>query len=304
MKITTKVWKFNYTNLFAELTADVINNDKYNPRKYMAVHHLSINLSRNLNIGLFEAVMFNRDDSTGNGGFELNYLNPIIFYREVESYLGSKDKTSVGIDLKWNFLKHFSFYGQFVLNEFKLSHLQAQNGWWGNKYAWQLGLKYIDAAGIKNLDLQLEHNFVRPFMYADKNRYSSISNYNQPLAHPLGANFFEVIGIIRYQPINRLFVTGKAFYIVQGKDHSGLNFGSNILKETGTRTNEFGNNIGVGDKTNTILVSLNVSYMLFHNFYIDLREQYRMEKNSSITNSSLYTSLGIRWNIAQRLHEF
>ncbi|MEI2709900.1 MAG: hypothetical protein V9E96_12960 [Chitinophagaceae bacterium] len=60
-------------------------------------------------------------------------------------------------------------------------------------------VKYIDAFGIKNLDVQVETNVVRPFMYASTDSFSSYNHYNQPLAHPLGANFKEYIGIVRYQ---------------------------------------------------------------------------------------------------------
>ena len=53
----------------------------------------------------------------------------------------------------------------------------------------QLGAKYIDAFGIKNLDLQLEYNRVRPFTYSHRDSVANYTHYNQPLAHPLGANF-------------------------------------------------------------------------------------------------------------------
>ncbi|MDX2188720.1 MAG: hypothetical protein SFY32_02545 [Bacteroidota bacterium] len=305
LRAITKVWKLNYTNLFTEMTATNISGNKYNPRKYLAMHHLGINITKNLNVGLFEAIMFQRNDSlTGNNGFELNYLNPVIFYREVESYLGSLDKTTVGLDLKWNFLKHFSFYGQFGLHEFKLEKLMAQKGWWGNKYVWQVGLKYINVFGVKNLDLQLENNFARPFAYADKNSYTGFTNYGQPLAHPLGANFYEMIGIIRYQPINRLSINPKIFYMVYGTDYDSTNYGGNLFKSYISRTMEEGNIVGQGNKNTVIFASINVSYMLFHNFFIEIRHTYRQHKSASIQIADNFTTFGIRWNIAARLHEF
>lgn len=304
LKFTTQVWKFNYTNLFAELTGDVVNANTINPRKYVAMHHLSINIRKNLQIGLFESIIFNRD-SSGNPGFELNYLNPVIFYREVESYLGSKDKTSVGLDLKWNFTNHFSLYGQFSLHEFKLREIAKSSGWWANKYAWQLGLKYIDAFGFKNLDFQVEHNYVRPFVYADKSAATAYTNYNQALAHPMGANFYEFLGIVRYQPLKRLSFTAKLFYIVYGKDFNGQNFGGDIRKSYTTRTKEYQNVVGQGVQTKTFFVSFNASFMLKHNLFIDLRQTFRSENSvgfEALNNS--FTTFGMRFNIAQRLQEF
>lgn len=305
LKLNTKVWRFSYTNLFADMTAKVINGNNYNPRKYMAMHHLDFKVVRNFHVGLFEAIVFNRSDSaTGNNGFELNYLNPIIFYREAESYLGSRDKTQIGADAKLNVFKTIQLYGQFVLNEFVVSNIAAQNGWWGNKYAWQIGAKYIDVFGIKNLDLQLEHNFVRPYMYTDKNVLTNLANYGQPLAHPLGANFYEFMGIVRFQPVGRLSVAAKGFYIVQGKDPAGQNFGSNIMKPGYTPENQFNNVVGQGIRTTTLFASLTVSYQLFHNFFIDLRQTVRRENSSLSDNNLNFTTVGLRWNLAQRLQEF
>lgn len=308
LKLTTKVWKFNYTNLFADMTGKVINENKYNPRQYMALHHLSFNINKNFNIGVFEAIIFQRSDSiTGNSGFELNYLNPIIFYREVESYLGSLDKTFVGLDFKWNFLKRFSLYGQFALHEFRLNYILAQNGSYTNKYVWQLGLKYFDAFGLKNFDLQAEHNFARPFAYTGgqvKGNIVSFVNYGQPLAHPLGANFYEFIGIARCQPFKRLSIQAKMFYMVYGIDAPGENYGGDIFKSYHTKTKEFGNSVAQGITTTTTLLTFNISYMLFHNFFIDLRQTIRNSKNYLGNEPDFYTTLGIRWNSAQRLNEF
>ena len=62
LKFNTNVWKLNYTNLFFELT-DVNGalNSKTFPKKYAAFHHLSVNLTKNLNIGLFENIVFAGD---------------------------------------------------------------------------------------------------------------------------------------------------------------------------------------------------------------------------------------------------
>lgn len=303
LKLTTRVWKLHYTNLFAELTGDVVNQNKLNPRKYMAAHHLSLNIRKNFQIGLFETIIFDRDSS--GGGFELNYLNPVILYREVESYLGSKDKTAVGLDFKWNFANRFSAYGQFSLHEFKLNELLSKRGWWGNKYAWQIGLKYINAFGVQNLDLQAEHNYVRPFVYADKSSLTAYTNYNQPLAHPQGANFYEFIGIARYQPFPKLTLTAKAFFITFGKDKIGENNGGDILKNYTTRTNEYGNSMAQGIRSNIFFVSFTASYMLKHNLFIDLRTTLRNETTAGNPNlNANYITLGLRYNIAQRSYEF
>lgn len=87
-------------------------------RKYSALHHLSLNVGKNLTLGIWENVIFDRQDSLENDRFEVDYFNPLIFYRAVEHGLNSSDNVLLGMDWKWNFLSRFSFYGQFVLDEF------------------------------------------------------------------------------------------------------------------------------------------------------------------------------------------
>ncbi|MDA0194057.1 MAG: hypothetical protein O2887_03495 [Bacteroidetes bacterium] len=271
----------------------------------MALHHLSINLSDNLNIGLFEATVFSNEDSVG-GRFELNYLNPIIFYRGIEQMVGSPDNALIGMDFKWNPGTHLSFYGQFLLDEMVVSDLFNGSGWWGNKIAGQLGLKYIDVIGISNLDLQIESNFARPYTYSHESSFTNFSHYGQPLAHPLGANFSEIIFLARYQPIPRLSINGKLIMANQGKDPAGLNYGSNVLLSYNTRENDYDNTLGQGVDTKIRLLDITASYQLRHNFFIDLKQIVRKmdSENNSLDQTTMYTALSLRLNIAQRLLDF
>lgn len=307
-KLNTQVWKIKYTNLFAQLTADVQRANNVFPKKYMTMHHLSINLLENLNIGIFETIIFARDDNRKNDTVELGYLNPIIFYRSVEQNLGSADNAMLGLDLKWNFLNAFQLYGQVVLDEFVLSEVTSGEGWWANKQGVQLGMKYVDAFGISNLDLQGEFNSVRPYMYSHfgQNALASYSNFNQAMAHPLGANFREFIGVLRYQPSNKLRLTGRLIYSEYGEDPNGQNWGSNILADNVNRPMEYGHTIGQGINTQQLFASLTASYMLKHNLFVDLQAVYR-DKQSEVAARSFQTnfaSLSVRWNLAQGLHEF
>jgi len=310
LKLQTNVWRFQYTNLYAQMTSQKdltnITPNRYQPRKYLAMHHLSINIGKNLNLGIFESIMFYRNDSlNGSGGFELNYLNPVIFYRDLESYLGSQDKVLVGTDFKYNFLKHFSLYGQFIINEFSYSNLKKQNGYWANKYGWQIGLKYIDMFGIKNLDGQFENNVVRPYVYTDKTIISNYTNYSQPIAHPLGANFSEMIAILKYQPINRVTISTKAIKYIFGADQNGINYGGDITQNyTVNRPSDFGNTIGQGLKHNVTYMDFNVSWMFRHNMFLDLKAIVRNDKTATTTNNTTILGGGFRWNIGQRLNEY
>jgi hypothetical protein len=309
LKLNTKVWKLNYMNLFAQMNAKQTGADTYYPQKYFAFHHLSVNLTKNINIGVFESVVFGNRDSTRTSTFDINYLNPIIFYRSLEQHLGSADNALLGMDYKINFLRHFSLYGQIVLDEFYFQDLKAGNGSYRNKFALQTGLKYIDAIGIRNLDLQVEGNLARPYTYQHFSAYTSYTNYNQSIAHPLGSNFFELIGIARYQPVGRLNIVAKIFYSKYGSDTSatrGTNYGGSLAKSYASRPQDYGNKIAQGITSTLVLMNLTLTYQLRHNFFIDLSQTIR-KVNSALPvrnmNNSI-TTIALRWNIPQRLHEF
>jgi len=324
-KIDTKVWKFEYINLYGEMVAD--NLDHYTgdinyPRKYMALHYLVFHVLKNFDIGAFENITFGNTDSVHNRGYDLYYLNPIIFYNAVENGLGAPDKDHIGINWKWNFLHHFSFYGTIFLDEFSLDQITAGTGWWGNKQAGQLGLKYVDVFGIHNLDMQLEGNIVPPytythFSYSTTKNYSYYSNYtndDQSLADPMGANFYEAIAILKYQPTFRLTLTGKLIYTLIGLDSAGAdygsapgqNWGSNVMLDYNTRMHDYGNFIGQGARTTIEYLSFGATYQVTHNMFIDLTAIHRVEnsKLSYYNSDDNIFSLSFRWNIAKRLQEF
>ncbi|MFN5370607.1 MAG: hypothetical protein ACK5B6_04010, partial [Bacteroidia bacterium] len=99
-KITTNFWKLQYTNLF--LAWQNIGNASNSgvggyKQKFGTIHHLSYNVMKGLNIGLFEGIVWQGGDTTGmRRGFDPIYLNPIIFYRPVEFSRGSPDNVLIG----------------------------------------------------------------------------------------------------------------------------------------------------------------------------------------------------------------
>ena len=315
LKLNTNVWKFNYQNIFAEMTKyyNQSGADRLLTKKYMAMHHLSINLTKNVNIGVFESVIFRRENN-----FELQYLNPIIFYRSIEQALGSPDNAFIGFDFKVNIPKHVQIYGQLLLDEFnfkkefstpgksKIYSLFHPRKWWGNKFAAQLGIKYIDAFGVDHLDLQLEANIARPYTYSHYDTITSWTHYNQPLAHPLGANFKELIFQVKYQPLQKLFLSSRFIYANKGEDNDTTNWGGNPFKVYGTFEREFGNVTGQGVNAKTFYVDFVATYEVWHNIFVDFTYVYRKKKSQDIARNlqTHYLNLNLRWSIPYRRFDF
>ena len=306
LKMNTRIWKLNYQNIYMELINQHQLGDYRYPKKYAVIHHLSVNATNWLNVGLYENVVFSRADH-----YDFSYLNPVIFLVSAQQQNGSPDKTTAGLDFKANIGHATQVYGQLVINEFILKQvLHYSNGYWANKQGLQLGFKYIDAFNIKNLDFQAETNIVRPFTYSHNDSVSNYSHYNQPLAHPLGANFDELIFIARYRPSPKWNLEGKMIYYRQGIDSPGTNqnFGSNIFKDYTTRSaGDYGYKIGSGLLTTCVNLSGLVSYEIKENLYIDASAMYRryvIKDAYNTTNATATFTLGLRMNMFRRQYDY
>jgi len=265
-KINTTFWKIKYTNTYMWLK-DVrpeVTDEKTYATKFMANHYLSWNVSKRLNIGMFESVVWS---NTNDRGFDMNFVNPIIFYRTVEFTSSSRSGNAVlGLTAKYKWNNQINFYGQFILDEFSLGEIKEQNKSWTNKYGYQIGAKYFNALNIKNLLLQVEYNHVRPYVYSHSDALTNYGHNNQSMGHQWGGNFREFIAIARYHK-GRYFADAKLTLGVRGLDFDttadSFNYGGNIYKPyEENRPFDTGVAIGQGNKTNIMIADLQAGYLI------------------------------------------
>jgi len=263
-KITTDFWHIKYVNLwgqFTDLKSEQISKEAGFNKKWGALHYLSWNAAKWLNFSLFEAVMWENADSAGYRGFDFSYANPVIFYRPVEFSNASPDNVLMGASTKITIMKNYILYGQVLIDEFYLKYLKKDQDWWSNKYALQLGYKIYNLLDIKNLDVQSEYNMARPFTYSHWTSLQCYGNFNQPLAHPLGANFNEAIIIGRYH-FDRLFFEFKYILARYGTDSGAFNSGHNIFRSYTDGRRDQGNFVGQGVANKLTQIDANVSFLI------------------------------------------
>jgi hypothetical protein len=264
LKINTSFWKIKYTNSWMWLK-DVrpeSTQDKAFLTKYMATHYLSWNVSKRFNLGLFESVLW----TNSNGrGFDVNYLNPIIFYRAIEFATGQGAGNAVlGASAKYKWNNNINIYSQFILDEFSLNDVKGGERSWKNKYGYQLGLKYYNAFKVDNLLLQFEYNRIRPYVYS----HNTVLNYghnNQSMAHLWGANFSETIVIGRYH-YKRWFADAKVIFGVRGldfnNDANNFSYGGDIYRNYNERPFDTGVEVGQGLRTNTFNGNVQAGFII------------------------------------------
>jgi hypothetical protein len=275
LRLSTNIWKLKYVNLFSNYSdtrfSDGVMSKFYN--KFGAMHYLSWNITKKLNISLFESVVWESRDTTGGFNYDYTYLNPVIFYRPVEYAAGSPDRVLIGLNTSYKFNSNNILYGQISLDEFIIKEIRADvasfvkrdttivSGWWGNKYGLQLGFKTLNLFKIEGLRWQTEINLVRPYTYSHGSVYQSYTHFSQPLAHPLGANFYEFLSIAHYQYKSFIF-RAQANYQIVGYNDGVSNYGRDIMLSYNTRPYEHGHTIGQGVRTNVLYTDFRINYLL------------------------------------------
>lgn len=263
-KINTKFWNIKYTNLWMTLQ-DVrpeLTEDGAYRQKYVALKYLSWNITKKFNLGLFEAAVW---DDVNDRGFDINYLNPLIFYTAIEFATGSRAGNSlIGLSGKYKH-KSFSFYSQLVFDEFRFGEMFSSESWWANKFGWQLGAKYHNAFNVDKLMLQAEYNVIRPYTYSHDELNYNYGHNNQPLAHLWGANLRELIAIARYSQ-GRWFANAKLVFGERGLDFNTpedpYSYGGDIFRDNDDRKSDYNNKVGQGNSTDVFIGDLQVGYLI------------------------------------------
>jgi hypothetical protein len=301
-RITTKVWKLKYTNLWMQMRDLSFGQPRKDARvKYAAMHALSFNATKKFNFSIYEMVVWQDRDTMSQRTLDINYLNPIIFYRPVEYSVGSPDNVILAASMKLRLKPWVQFYGQFVLDEFNLKQFQNNQKWWANKLGGQLGVKLFDVI-IPGLNIQSEANVARPFTYTHGSPIQSWTNLNQPLAHPMGANFIEWVNFVRYD-WKEWSVTEQFTWAAFGRDNDqngdGIidNMGGNILRSyKDPYGGQYGHEILQGLKSNFYFHSLMISRKLKQNsaFEVFLNHTLRYEENEVKRKVDNFVVIGIR----------
>ena len=307
-KLNTNFWKLKYTNTYMWLK-DVrpeVTLERTYATKFMANHYLSWNVSNKLNLGFFESVIWT---NTNDRGFDVSFVNPIVFYRSVEFASSARSGNAIlGLTYKYKWSNQINLYGQFILDEFSLGDVKEGDNSWKNKYGYQLGAKYYNAFKIDNLLLQLEYNHVRPYVYSHSMPITNYGHNNQSIGHQWGGNLKELIAIARYHK-GRYFADVKITMGTRGLDFDTtddyFNYGGNIYKDYDeSRPFDSGVKVGQGNKTAVFIADLQGGFLVnpatnlkFFGSYV--YRSFDPTKNTATTfiQSTNWLTLGLRADI-------
>lgn len=343
LRLTADFWKIQYTVLYAQMTdRNTVMSDNTYARKWLVMHYLDFAITKRFKLGIFDALMASAQthktvmtsDSTYTTidmrrGFDFQYINPIIFLRSAEYYAGnSPDNAMLGINLSYIIGKNTTIYGQFVLDEMTVRRFLEFKGYRHNKQSYQLGVKSYNCFGVKNLFLQLEGNIVRPYMYSHTPQGTENSvgednyaHYNEPIAHPWGANLWEMVARAQYN-WNRIYFQYKLNYGQYGDDWDvendcWANYGHNVYNDYATGVDlEFDENgnptqnghyLLTGRKTTVVFNNMIVSYLVNPaynlNVFAEVSHRHFAAQGLDTQNDFIF-SFGIRTSLDRKYYDF
>ncbi len=279
LKVKTKIWRLTFSHLFGSLVQfpriveqefEGLGGKKRFSKKYIAAHRLEINVFDGINLGLQESVVY------GQREIELAYLNPVMFLRSAEHFLGDQDNALMGADITINLIDGWKWYGELLMDDIFISRLGTK--WWGNKFGYVAGTLWEDPLGATNTSLRLEYTRIKPFVYTHRFPINVYKQYNTGLGHVLEPNSDELYLAFNQQINRKLVYSAEYVYARHGKSDNGRIVGGNIDEPFPNENDEFiGFLEGSVEKLNWLRLKL--SYEIFRNLFLSTEYEIRSGSN-------------------------
>ncbi len=297
LRIGARAGPVSYTMAVGRLTTpdrDLRGRDTVLPSNYAAFHRVAVEVGR-VQLEAFEAVVFHDDTLRGNRrGLELGYLNPVIFYRSVESELGSGDNALLGAGLAARPVDGVRVYGQVLLDEFRASTFFEDA--WTNKWGLLAGVHTVDL-GVAGLDVRAEYARLRPYLYGHRTISSAYVHYDDVLGHPIGPNADDVSLRLQYRPSVRATARLTAARTRRGRDPEGVYVGRDPRVPYTDRASDVAPTF-VGVRQTEWLVEGALSFEVAPRLAVELAGLYQsLDDAERGLDRALAATVGVRWEV-------
>ncbi|MBN2682665.1 MAG: hypothetical protein JXR58_09165 [Bacteroidales bacterium] len=300
-KISFTKNKIQYNNIYSTFqeVSSYDNLQRVHSRKSATFNYFNYIFSKHFQLGLFEGIIWKSTDSLHSNNFNPNMLNPVIGTRALQYGMDGENNLIFGFQTKITPQKNTVLYFQYMLDKAGKSNAD-------KRFGYQTGIKLFEIFGIKNLYCQAEFNKVRPYTYSSSREHLHYTYFNQALAHPLGANFKELIGIFSYS-VKDIFVEIKINRIETGLEQDSLFYGNNIFFNYSKPIPEDSQiSFLQGDKTKINHVFLKLGYII--NRKTNMQVYFGISKRDFIgnqaTTNSKYLFFGLRTGLFNEYYDF
>jgi hypothetical protein len=299
---------FQYTAIYASLMNLVsvapvpVGTERLFQKKSATFYQLAMKIGRIGEISLFQGLIWKAADDRNKQCLTMGYVNPVMFAALPAYGLNHKNNFLLGATFRFDLLRTIRLYGQFMLDD------AGKKGTYRHKTGIQLGVKYFNAFTVKHLHLEFEFNQVSPYSYAASDSAQAYTHYNQPLAHPLGANFTEMSMGVHYK-IGDFFFNMRYTMATIGVDTAKFNFGQDVfISDVNPFYTPLSSAVtqGQGEKTTLNNLDLHVGYMVSYasNFNIAVGYTSRNITPGATFGSSNYVYVALRTSLDNTYRDF
>ncbi|QNK61025.1 gliding motility protein RemB [Pedobacter sp. PAMC26386] len=257
--------------------APEFNSFYNNRRKWGAFHYVDWTVNNKASLGFFNALIAEEANDQGQGhGFDLNYINPILFASGLRPSGTTPDHTLIGFNGKYKVLEKTTVYGQLIFDQVKSAGSNK------SKNAWQLGFRGSDLFKVNRLNYLVEYNTATPNTYSTNYPLTSYTQLGESLAHPLGSDYREWLSIVNYS-LNKFDFQGQINYARYGV-----------------------NNVGVRSAATMKFAEGKVAYLLNpkYNLRLEVSGLIRQEKGGLADNKTTMITFGLRSSFRNLYHDF
>ncbi len=192
------------------------------PPKYLATHRFALRPKWG-EIALWEGlVYFDRN-------IDLAYLNPLSFFKSLEHALHDRDNSMMGLDFRARPIGGVQFVGSLILDDVIFKELGS--GYWGNKFAWNLGAVYSSSL---NSDFGIEYVRIEPYTFSHFNPQNAYVNDSLTIGSEMQPNSD------RFTFLYRFWTGGRYPLILKA---SRTRHGRNIYDEAGELVENVGGDV-------------------------------------------------------------
>jgi len=252
--------------------------------KILASHRLEIAPWSGFSFSFFETMIH------AGKSVEWSYLNPVMFFRSADHYLGDRDNAGMGADFSARLPLRSRIYGECFIDD--ISTRKLGSGFYANRYAYMLGMDQADLFGLSNFDIALEYTRIRPFTYSHE-RDIDYRHFTTNLGHWIGPNS-ELIALgasYRFsQPLSVRLTCGR---LRHGDNPPGANIGGNILEPWGDHGSPLNIDLLEGELKKTGYLTLKLDYEPLRNYFFILSYSHYLDHIADATRNEVTFSLRI-----------
>jgi hypothetical protein len=264
---------------------DSVSQHPPNRIKWGAFHYVDWTITNRVSLGFFNALIAPEAyDDGSKHGFDINYINPVLFVASWAPKGPIPDHTLFGFNGRYKLWDKTAVYAQFLKDQF------ASAG--NSKTGYQLGIRGADLFKVKTFHYLFEYNTAKPYTYATSYTLVNYTELSEPLGHTFGANFKELVGILNYSA-GRFDFQGELNFAKYGLNMNNLNYGKDLMLAD---TNPQGDDTGQGLNTNFYYAQGKVSYVINpkYNLRLEAGALVRKESNTQFNNRTVLLTFGLR----------